>query len=106
MNANVSIFELLAKAAEAGTHGDVALAKDCLEQALFQAPEDVAVLSQAAHFYSTALRDPAKAREYADRALERAAAIIGEMDELLASRSASKPKPPATRHIGGIIGPY
>lgn len=106
MNANLSVSELLAKAAEASAHGDATLAKDCLEQALRQAPEDVTVLRQAAHLYSTALLDPAKAMEYADRARQRAAAIVAEMDELLASQSSSKPKAPATRHIGGIIGPY
>jgi hypothetical protein len=106
MNANLSISELLAKAAEASTRGDVALAKDSLEQALRQAPDDIAVLSQAAHSYSTALRDPVKGREYAKHARERAATIVAEMDELLARHSGSKPKNPATRHIGGIIGPY
>lgn len=106
MNANVPISELLAKAAEASTRGDIALAKDSLERALRQAPDDVAVLRQAAHFYSTALRDPAQAREYANRARQRAAAIVSEMDELAARQSGSKPKTPATRHIGGIIGPY
>ena len=106
MNANVPISELLAKAAEASTRGDIALAKDSLDRALRQAPEDIAVLRQAAHFYSTALRDPAQASDYADRARKRAAAILAEMDELLASQSGSKPKAPSARHIGGIIGPY
>ena len=106
MNANISISELLAKAAASSSSGDIALAKDYLEQALRQAPEDMAVLTQAAHFYSTALRDPAKAREYADRARQRAAAIVAEMDELLASQSHGKPNTLAARHIGGIIGPY
>jgi len=106
VNANLSISELLATAAEASTRGDVALAKDSLEQALHRAPDDIAVLRQAAHLYSTTLRDPVKAREYAGRARELAAAIVAEMDELLSSQSGSKPKAPATRHIGGIIGPY
>lgn len=106
MHANVPISELLAKAGAASASGDLAAAKDCLEQALRQAPEDLAVLSQAAHFYSTALPDPAKGREYAERARKRAAAIAAEMDELLARQSGSKPKNPAARHIGGIIGPY
>ena len=106
MNANISVSGLLAKVAEASTRGDIAVAKDSLEQALRQAPDDIAVLKQAAYSYSTALRDPVKGREYAKHARERAATIVAEMDELLARQSGSKPKNPATRHIGGIIGPY
>lgn len=102
-DARVEARELLERAERFRKAGDLSGAEACLSQALQFDPADIDVLQVAASFYETAAPNPEKAREYAAKCRDRAAAILSEMDRILGSQR--KKQPPA-RHIGGIIGPY
>lgn len=97
--------DFLSKSRAAAESGDLAAAEKLLEQALHLAPDDARALSEAARFYDSVAKDPVRAREYASRARAAAAMIVSEMDNILGTAPGAE-KPLASRHIGGIIGPY
>lgn len=95
------LSKLLAQTKKLQDTGNLAAAENALRKALEASPDSIEVLQAAARFYSCEVKDPAKAAQYASACRERSAQIIAEMDEILGRR-----RPPAARHIGGIIGPY
>src|SRR5689334_4953244 len=100
-----SISDLLARASELSKRGDSDSAGKYLQTAFDVEPDNLEVLRYAVHFYGSS--DPKKARTYAQRAKEVAMNIALEMDEVLGTSSGGEHKKrPASRHIGGIIGPY
>ena len=106
MNGNVEVPNLLAEASKAVEKGDLLRAQQSLDQALQLAPDDLMVLLQAARFYQSVMPDSTESQEYAGRARQKANAIAEEMDQILRRGSTASSKTPASRRIGGIIGPY
>lgn len=81
----------------------------CLKMALDLDPKSLEALRQAALFYDTVSPDQEKARKYAIACRDRAAQIVSEMEQIVRekrSQGGTRGKQPASRHIGGIIGPY
>lgn len=81
----------------------------CLTMALDLDPGSLEALQEAARFYDSVSPDREKARKYAATCRDRAAEIIFEMEQILGrnrSGHETDSKLPASRHIGGIIGPY
>ena len=102
---NIAAYEFLNRMLQASEEGDSAEAERFLVQALEHDPENMDALRHAAGFYHFVLHDPGKARRYAILCRAQAAKVTAQMDEILGQESSS-PKPLASRHIGGIIGPY
>ena len=101
---NPASCELLNSASQASAQADFDKAEQALKQALELDPRSIEALRAAARFYFSAKQDPAKARHYAALCVLRTNEIGDEMNEILEEQ---KPrKIPASRHIGGIIGPY
>ena len=89
--------------------GDLSEVEKCLRRALDLDPDSLAALREAAHFYDTVLPDHDKAHEYAIMCRDRAAQIVAEMEQILRGKRSEEDtqgKTLASRHIGGIIGPY
>jgi Tfp pilus assembly protein PilF len=107
---NIAAYEFLNRMLQASERGDPAEAEKYLKQALELDPENMDALRHAAGFYHIVTHDSAKARHYATLCRVQAAKVTAQMDEILgdgAEEEASIPaKAPASRHIGGIIGPY
>jgi Tfp pilus assembly protein PilF len=102
----VEIEALLTKARRSASSGDIAAADASIQRALEIDSNNLMVHCQAARLYATVAHDPTRAREHALLAREEAARIAREMDSILGTGSATGQKVPASRHIGGIIGPY
>lgn len=102
---NIAVYEFLNRMLQASERGDSAEAEKYLNQALELDPENMDALRHAAGFYHFVLRDSAKARRYAHLCRAQAAKVTVQMDEILGQEDKTA-KPPASRHIGGIIGPY
>ena len=102
---NIAAYEFLNRMLQASEKGDAAEAEKYLKQALELDPENMDALRHAAGFYHFVLRDPAKARHYATLCRAQAGQVTAQMDRIL-GQGTEKPKPPASRHIGGIIGPH
>jgi Tfp pilus assembly protein PilF len=102
---NIAVYEFLNRMLQASARGDTAEAEKYLNQALQLDPENMDALRHAASFHHLVLHDAARARRYAALCRAQAAKVIVQMDEIL-GRETDRPKPPASRHIGGIIGPY
>lgn len=102
---NIATYEFLNRMLKASERGDSAEAEKCLKQALDLDPENMDVLRHAAGFYHIVVHDAAKARQYAILCRAQAGKVTAQMDEILGQGS-DNAKPPACRHIGGIIGPY
>ena len=102
---NIAAYEFLNRMLQASERGDAAEAEKYLKQALELDPENMDALRHAAGFYHFVLRDNTKARQYAGLCRAQAAKVAAQMDDILGQRS-ERPKAPASRHIGGIIGPY
>jgi len=102
---NIAAYEFLNRMLQASEGGDSSEAEKCLQKALELDPENMDALRHAAGFYHLVLRDPVKARHYATLCRAQVDKVTAQMDEILA-QGAEKPKSPASRHIGGIIGPY
>jgi Tfp pilus assembly protein PilF len=101
---NIAIYEFLNRMLQASERGDLQEAETNLQHALELDPENMETLRHAAGFYHIVLRDAAKARHYAALCRTQAAAVTAQMDEIL-GKATDKSKQPASRHIGGIIGP-
>lgn len=102
---NIAAYEFLNRMLQASERGDSAEAEKYLNQALELDPENMDALRHAAGFYHFVLHDGAKARRYATLCRAQAVKVTAQMDDILGSEN-EKPKAPASRHIGGIIGPY
>jgi Tfp pilus assembly protein PilF len=102
---NIAIYEFLNRMLHASERGDSAEAEKYLSQALELDPENMDTLRRAAGFYHFVLHDTAKARRYATLCRAQAGKVIAQMDDIL-GQATDTPKAPASRHIGGIIGPY
>src|SRR6266542_4249695 len=102
---NIAIYEFLNRMLQASERGDRSEAETNLQHALDLDPENMDTLRHAAGFYHIVGHDEAKARHYAALCRAQAAAVTAQMDEIL-RRGSEKGKVPASRHIGGIIGPY
>jgi len=102
---NIATYEFLNRMLQASERGDSSEAEKYLTQALELDPENMDALRHAAGFYHFVLHDEAKARRYATLCRAQAAKVAAQMDDIL-GQGTEKPKPPASRHIGGIIGPY
>ena len=102
---NVATYEFLNRMLQASERGDSAEAEKYLTQALELDPKNMDALRHAAGFYHFVLHDEAKARRYATLCRAQAAKVTAQMDGIL-GQGTNKSAPPATRHIGGIIGPY
>lgn len=102
---NIPVYEFLSRMLQASERGDSSEAEKCLQQALELDSENMDALRHAAGFYHLVLRDTVKARHYATLCRAQASKVTAQMDEILAPGS-EKDKAPASRHMGGIIGPY
>jgi hypothetical protein len=102
---NIAIYEFLNRMLQASERGAVAEGEANLQHALDLDPENMDALRHAAGFYHIVAHDPAKARHYAALCRTQASAVTAQMDEILGSHPKAE-KVPASRHIGGIIGPY
>lgn len=102
---NTQAYELLGRALQASERGQIDEAEQLLKRALELDPEDIQLLRQAARFYGSVAHNRDKARHYALLCRDQVERIAHEMDEILGQHRASS-KRPASRHIGGIIGPY
>ncbi len=102
---NIAIYEFLNRMLQASERGDRSEAETNLQHALDLDPENMDTLRHAAGFYHIVAHDEAKARHYAALCRAQAAAVTAQMDDILRQGS-EKGKVPASRHIGGIIGPY
>lgn len=102
---NIATYEFLNRMLQASERGDSAEAEKYLNQALELDPENMDALRHAAGFYHFVLHDDAQARRYATLCRAQAAAVTAQMDKIL-GQGTENPKPLASRHIGGIIGPY
>jgi Tfp pilus assembly protein PilF len=102
---NIAAYEFLNRMLQASEGGDSSEAEKYLQKALELDPENMDALRHAAGFYHFVVPDAAKARHYATLCRAQAAKVTAQMDEIL-SPGREKPKAPASRHIGGIIGPY
>ena len=103
---NIAAYEFLNRMLQASERGDSSEAEKYLKQALELDPENMDALRHAAGFYHFVLRDPAKARHYATLCRAQAAKVTAQMDEILAQGGETSKAPPASRLMGGIIGPY
>lgn len=77
----------------------------CLAEAVGLDPDSTEILGEAARFHNS-LGNSAKARNYAAACGEQAQRIAVEMKTILGESFLQKNATPASRHIGGIIGPY
>ena len=102
---NIAIHEFLNRMLQASEHGDSSEAEKYLTQALELDPDNMDALRHAAGFYHFVLHDEAKAGRYAMLCRAQAAKVTAQMDKIL-GQGTDQSKPPASRHIGGIIGPY
>jgi len=102
---NIAAYEFLNRMLQAWERGDSAEAEKYLQEALALDPENMNALRHAAGFYHFVLRDTTKANHYAALCRAQVARVAAQMDEILGQGN-EKPKAPAARHIGGIIGPY
>jgi Tfp pilus assembly protein PilF len=102
---NIAIYEILNQMLQASERGDSAQAEQLLKKALDVDPENMEALRHAAGFYQIVMKDSAKARQYAALCRVQASAVTAQMDQIL-GQSGQGAKPPASRQIGGIIGPY
>jgi len=102
---NIATYEFLNRMLQASERGDSAEAEKYLSQALELDPDNMDALRHAAGFYRFVLHDEASARRYATLCRAQAAKVTAQMDDILGQEN-EKPAPPASRHIGGIIGPY
>ena len=101
---NIATYEFLNRMIQASERGDSAEAEKFLKQALELDPDNMDALRHAAGFYHFVLKDPDKAHHYAALCRAQAAKVTAQMDDILLR--GEKPRKPASRHIGGIIGPY
>ncbi len=101
---NPAICELLNRASQALIQGQPAEAERALQQALEVDPGNIEALRAAARFYFSAMRNMERARHYAALCRAQTDNINREMSEILGETMPRKL--PASRHIGGIIGPY
>jgi hypothetical protein len=85
---------------------DLSEIEACLNQALEFDPDNMEALKQAAHFYQHLKRDVEQARKYAALCRSRGVEIVREMEEILGQGGSQPKKKSASRHMGGIIGPY
>jgi Tfp pilus assembly protein PilF len=102
---NIAIYEFLNRMLQASERGDLPEAEANLQHALELDPENMDTLRHAAGFYHIVLRDVSRARQYAALCRAQAAAVTAQMDNIL-GKETNNSKQPASRHIGGIIGPY
>ena len=102
---NIAAYEFLNRMLQASNRGDSVEAEKYLNQALELDPENMDALRHAAGFYHFVLHDETRARRYATLCRAQAAKVTAQMDEILGQET-EKTKSPASRHIGGIIGPY
>ncbi len=102
---NIAAYEFLNRMLQASERGDSAEAERYLNQALELDPDNMDALRHAAGFYHFVLHDDGKARRYATICRAQAVKVTAQMDDILGQEN-DKPKAPASRHIGGIIGPY
>ena len=106
----VKSFELIDQVAKVQISEDSDLSKieKCLMTALDLDPDSLEALRQAALFYNAVSPDREKARKYAITCRDRAAQIVLEMERIAreTQSAGASGKQPASRHIGGIIGPY
>lgn len=102
---NIAIYEFLNRMLQASERGDLPEAEANLQHALELDPENMDTLRHAAGFYHIVLRDAVKARQYAALCRAQAAAVTTQMDNIL-GKGTDNSKQTASRHIGGIIGPY
>lgn len=89
--------------------GDLSEVEKCLRMALDLDPGSLEALHEAARFYDSVSPNREKACEYAVACRDRAAQIVSEMEQIIGNKRAlhkSRSKAPASRNIGGIIGPY
>jgi Tfp pilus assembly protein PilF len=111
---NLATYEFLNQMLQASERGDSTEAEKHLKQALELDPENMDALRHAAGFYHFVVRDPAKAQHYAKLCRIQALKVTVQMDEILGQDGSQQSDPersqtskrPASRHIGGIIGPY
>ena len=102
---NIATYEFLNRMFQASERGDSTEAEKYLRQALELDPDNMDALRHAAGFYHFVLHDAAKARRYATLCRVQAAKVTAQMDDILGQEN-EKPKATASRHLGGIIGPY
>ncbi len=102
---NIAIYEFLNRMLQASERGDLPEAEANLQHALELDPENMDALRHAAGFYHIVVHDTAKARHYAALCRAQASAVTAQMDDIL-GMGTDNSKQPASRHIGGIIGPY
>ncbi len=102
---NIATYEFLTRMLQASERGDSTEAEKFLNQALELDPENMDALRHAAGFYHFVVRDPVRAKHYAALCRAQATKVTAQMDEILGEGSEKQQKP-ASRHIGGIIGPY
>ena len=102
---NIAIYEFLNRMLQASERGDLTEAETNLRHALDLDAENMDALRHAAGFYHIVAHDESKARHYAALCRAQASAVTAQMDDILGQRSQGA-KPPASRQIGGIIGPY
>jgi len=102
---NVAIYEFLNRMLQASERGDLTEAESNLQHALELDPKNMDTLRHAAGFYHIVAHDESKARHYATLCRAQASAVTAQMDDILGQRNPST-KLPASRQIGGIIGPY
>lgn len=106
----VKSFELLEQAVklQLSKDRDPSKIEKYLTMALDLNPGNLEALRQAALFYDAVSPDREKAQQYAIACRDRAAKIIGEMEPIAKGKRSQEEarKQPASRHIGGIIGPY
>jgi hypothetical protein len=67
--------------------GNLAEVESCLQQALDLSPDNIEALEETAHFYHAVMPDSQKAAHCANRCREKAAALVAEMDGILADLS-------------------
>lgn len=100
----LQLLERAIQLRQTGSAANVSEIEKCLTDALALGPESIDILGEVAGFYNS-IGNSAKARQYAAACGKKAEQIAAELRTLL-GESRSKTNPPASRHIGGIIGPY
>ena len=105
----VKAFELVEAAKlQRSKDRDLSKIEECLKRALDLDADSLEALEQAALFYDSVSPDREKAQKYATACRNRAAQIVSEMEQIVREKQPQEGggKQPASRHIGGIIGPY
>jgi len=70
--------------------GNLAEIEGYLQRALDLSPDNIEALEEAAHFYDVVIPDSQRAAYFASRCRERAAALVTEMDGILATSDTAR----------------